>query len=301
MADLRMVVLGDSVTWGQGLRDPKKFHVRVYQKLTDGDSTEGITQLAHSGATIGVGVTTIRPPVAGEVPVSYPTVLQQVADFQASPETVDLVLVNGGINDIDFRTIINPFTHKDDLQDMIEQYCYRDMKTLLEQVLAKFTKPAAKIVVTSYFPILSIKSSLPLLPFMLAVHGVTVPPVFDLSGLNLLVKIAANCEQFWTQSSLMFMRAIDELNQQAGGPPRLRFAMPPFTDSNAALAPEAWLWGLDSNFSPEDPLQDQRKIDCNQFEPDLIRRQVCYRASTGHPNNLGARQFTQAILKALAD
>src|SRR5689334_7934291 len=146
MANFRMVVLGDSVNWGQGLETAEKFYSLVKVAL----SADECTLLAHSGATIGAGITTTEAPIDGEVPTSYPTILQQCAAFADSPETVDLVIVNGGINDIDVRSILNPFTDSSDLKDMIKQYCFRDMKTLLGAILAKFTNPACKVVVTSY-------------------------------------------------------------------------------------------------------------------------------------------------------
>src|SRR5512143_1544595 len=108
----RMVALGDSVVWGQGLEPGEKFSSLV-QAALDIDSC---TLLAHSGATIGVGVDTTEPPLDGEVPTWYPTILQQCAAFTDSPETVDLVIVNGGINDVEVRTILNPLTDSSHLK-----------------------------------------------------------------------------------------------------------------------------------------------------------------------------------------
>lgn len=299
MADFRMAVLGDSVNWGQGLKEPKKFHSRVKKALSATDSPESSIMLAHSGAIIGAGVATTHAQIDGEVPTSYPTILQQCEFFSDSPETVSLVLVNGGINDIDVRTILNPFTDSSDLQDMILQYCYADMKVLLGEIVNKFTNPAARIVVTSYYPILSDQSHFPLVDLFLAIHGLSIVAFAHIAGINVWGKIVKNCDQFSTQSTMMFQQAIDEINRAAGGPARILFANPPFTASNASLAPDAWLWGVNGDFSAEDPLRDDRRAACNMFEPDLIQRQSCYRASAGHPNNKGARQFAEAILALL--
>jgi hypothetical protein len=65
--------------------------------------------LAHSGATIGVGDTETADPVDGEVPTSYPTILQQCDLFTGLRDKVDLVLMDGGMNDVDVTTILNPF------------------------------------------------------------------------------------------------------------------------------------------------------------------------------------------------
>jgi lysophospholipase L1-like esterase len=299
MANFRMVVLGDSVPWGQGLNTPEKFYYLVQAALTGSADLESCIVLAHSGATIGVNITTTGPQIDGEVPTSYPTVMQQCESFTDSPESVDLVLVNGGINDIDFRMILNPFTDSSDLHDMIRQFCFRDMKTLLRRVINKFTKPDGKIVVTGYYSMLSAESALPLAPAFLAMHGVSIAPFFDSLGGNLMDKIIANCEQFYKESSKMFKKAVSKINEVAGGTPRIFFAQPPFTASNAALAPNAWLWGVNPDFSPQDPVQNARHAACNLFEKDIIRRLSCYRASAGHPNITGSIKYAEAILAAI--
>jgi hypothetical protein len=45
----------------------------------------------------------------GETPEARPTIIEQCDSFADSPDTVDLVLLNGGINDIGVATILNPF------------------------------------------------------------------------------------------------------------------------------------------------------------------------------------------------
>src|SRR5438270_2761966 len=136
MANFRIVVLGDSVPWGQGLEPAEKFHALVQAAIPNSESS----LLAHSGATIGVGVPLTEAQVDGEVPTAYLTILQQCGAFDDAPETVDLVIINGGINDINFRFIINPLTDSAHLKDSIRQHCFQDMKTLLERVAAKFAK-----------------------------------------------------------------------------------------------------------------------------------------------------------------
>lgn len=300
MPDFRIVVLGDSVPWGQGLNIPDKFYSLVQFALAGNNDPQSCIVLAHSGATIGVGVDNSSDPVDGEVPTSFPTIIRQCETFSDSPESVDLVLLNGGLNDIDFRLILNPFTDSSDLHDMIRQFCFRDMRTLLESVTGKFTKPAAKIVVTGYFPVLSVESHLPLVPLFLAMHGVGTATFLDILGDSVLHKVLANCEQFYEQSSRMLEKAVNKINQAAGGTPRVFFAQPPFTASNAALASDPWLWGVKVDFSPEDPVRDHRRVACDSFSTDPIRRLICHRASAGHPNVTGSRKFADAILAAIS-
>jgi lysophospholipase L1-like esterase len=299
MQDLRMVVLGDSVTWGQGLETAEKFYSLVKVALTGSDCSESCTLLAHSGATIGAGVETTQAPIDGEVPTSYPTILQQCAAFTDSPETVDLVILNGGINDVDFRTIINPFTDKSDLEDLIKQYCFVDMKSLLENVVSKFTKPTAKIVVTGYFPILSNQSHPLFIEAFLAMAGVSMPPFVSILDALVFGKIVAHCELFYEESSRLTQKAIRQVNRSPEGAKRVLFAQPPFTAANSALAPDAWLWGVNLDLSAQDPMKDARHASCDMFETDAIQRLTCYRASVGHPNLIGAQKYADAILAAL--
>jgi lysophospholipase L1-like esterase len=295
--DMRMVVLGDSVTWGQGLLPAQKFYSQVKLALSGTDCSTNCAVLAHSGATIGVGVNTTEPAVNGEVPTSYPTVLQQCNGFDDSPEGVDLVLISGGINDIDVRFILDPFTDASDLKDAIDSYCYRDMKTLLMTVTNKFTKPSCRFVVTSYFPILSEESDVPQVEPLLSIHGIQLPGWLE--RVLVVDKIVDNATLFWQCSQKKLSAAVDETNHNLGGTARLFLATPPFAAENAALAPEAWLFGLNADLSAEDPVADQRRRACDVDETDVIQREKCYRASAGHPNQIGADRFAAAILDCL--
>jgi len=304
--NLRMVVLGDSVPWGQGLQTSEKFYSLVKVALSGSDCAQSCAVLAHSGAIIGAGATTTGPILGGEVPTAYPTILQQCANVTDPPETVDLVLLNGGINDINVRTILNPLTDSSHLQDRIVQHCHRDMKTLLDAVLKKFTKPTCRFVVTGYFLILSAQSDRLLMNQFLKMHGLSFASLVDLFSLinlttdDLFQKILNNCALFFRQSSQSLQQAVDETNQAVGGAPRVFFAQPPFTEANAALAPQAWLWGLKPILRPEDPVQDDRRAACLRDEHDLLRLPTCFLASAGHPNLTGAQQFAAAILAALS-
>lgn len=296
MPTFEIVVLGDSVTWGQGLLEDQKMHNLVAEGLGVGIPT--VTVLAHSGAVIGVGLNRAVPGVDGEVPLSYPTIVQQCQGFSGDVQGVDLVIVNGGVNDIDFHVIINPLTDSHDLHDLIVQYCYGDMKTLLRAVLEKFSGTRTQVVLTSYYPILSDQSEVTLIPGFLLLHGVTIPPF--LAPLDELAagRPVANCVQFWNETNLLFQKAVDELNASEATP-RLFFAKVPFGAQNAVFAPEPWLWGVNSDFSAQDPVQDTRHASCKLFEQDLIQRETCYRASAGHPNVVGAQEFAKAICAVL--
>jgi IPT/TIG domain len=71
---LRILVLGDSVAWGQGLQQHEKYATIVERALAavGGGIKSYTTILAHSGATIGVGDTTVLPALPGRGPHLLP-------------------------------------------------------------------------------------------------------------------------------------------------------------------------------------------------------------------------------------
>ena len=90
----------------------------------------------------------------GEVPASRPSIIEQCDSYANSPETVDLVLMDGGINDVGIASILNPFALIPPLDVRVVHACHDGMLALLKKVIAKFSKPACHILVTGYYPIL---------------------------------------------------------------------------------------------------------------------------------------------------
>lgn len=78
---MQMLVLGDSIMWGQGLRDEEKFSSRVkcwLQERTDREVKVHVE--AHSGAVI-FGAATAKPSftaASGEVNLTTPTINDQL-------------------------------------------------------------------------------------------------------------------------------------------------------------------------------------------------------------------------------
>jgi lysophospholipase L1-like esterase len=183
----RMLVLGDSVMWGQGLTDEHKFSYLVRQWICEQRNNRScpdkedvqIHVEAHSGAVIAQpekdnqkkeedrftrNVAPVRYP--GEVNNEYPTVWGQVdlarryyADNSIALEEVDLILVNGGINDMGAPRILAPKLLgflAGNINDFAKKYCEDDMKLLLDKVANTF--PKARIVVPGYFPLVSVET-----------------------------------------------------------------------------------------------------------------------------------------------
>jgi len=255
-----MVVFGDSIQWGQGLRDDLKFHYMVEQHVGNNGSV-GVykTVHAHSGATIGVGDNNQEAPVNGEVPTSYPTILQQVDLYAGDPALVDLVLIDGGINDVGVEEIVSPIATSD-LASLAQAHCYSDMKFLLDRVARRF--PNSKVIVTGYYPIVSDDSDLTALILLLAglgmlVGGLAGGPVGGLAGAIVGGAVSAaqkdvmvsRCRTFADEANQKLEQAVADvkaanaaqsLNQQ------LFFAKPEYKKSNAIFAPDSWLWGIEN-------------------------------------------------------
>src|SRR5512144_2274746 len=96
----KLTVFGDSVNWGQGLLTQHKFSTLVRERLARNGTPLTVEMLAHSGATIGARGPATRTRIDGEVPVSSPTVMEQVASYDGDPDDVAMIVLNGGINDI---------------------------------------------------------------------------------------------------------------------------------------------------------------------------------------------------------
>jgi hypothetical protein len=75
----------------------------------------------------------------------------------------------GGINDIGFPTIINPFTTEKKIVKLSEEFCFKQMTGLLRTVKENF--PNAHLVVTGYFPFISKDTNPQLVSDLLKKHS----------------------------------------------------------------------------------------------------------------------------------
>lgn len=289
-----LVVAGDSVCSGQGLQHDDKFGVLVQRGLSATGTAVGIELLAHSGATLGESSNPSGTQVHPEVPVAWPTVADQLRASTAPKEAVSHVILSGGINDINIRTILNPLTTPDELMRKTEQHCERDLTQTLLKAAGRF--PNAKIAVVAYYPILSAESDLGRVFPWLQAMGVGAPP-WTVQA-TLFDRIVELSMLFWSYSSRAIQRAVQTANEAASG--RVMYVSPLFNQSHSVFASDPWLFGLSSNFGPQDSMAEQRRAQCDLVIPssDPIARETCYRASAGHPNQKGAAAYAAAILTA---
>src|SRR5215471_12612012 len=125
----RLLAIGDSVIWGQGLAQNHKTVGLVARHLG-----AEVKMLAHAGAKIGIRDSYSVTMPSGEVPCFFPTILQQVQGFTGDPALVQWVLMNGGINDVEVQRVFNPMVPMYELELHARNYCGRDLLILLRQV-----------------------------------------------------------------------------------------------------------------------------------------------------------------------
>jgi lysophospholipase L1-like esterase len=295
----RIVTLGDSVMWGQGLLPNEKFDVLVQQALMP-RFPGGVTleSVAHSGAVIGAFGAS-GTPQAGEVPASRLSIIEQCDSFTNSPDTVDLVLLNGGINDVGVATLLNPFSLIPSLDSRVIHACHDGMLVLLKKVIARFSKPTCRILVSGYYAILSAKSDPLGVTKLLSLFGIHVPEFLD-KDFDLINPVLDRCAGFLKDSNRELQRAIGD-----AGDGRVTFVPSGFTDANSVFVPGTsllWAIDLDDDLAPQDPVAATRRPLCTLAHPtggEALARELCFRASAGHPNVQGAVKYSQQILAAI--
>ncbi len=312
----QMLVIGTSILWGQGLLEEEKIYTLVKKMVEErglvADGKLTLCQLSHSGASIGYNHddtedTKQLPRIAGEVPTIYPTLLQQLHEYDeqhAEPtDTVRLILIEGGINDIGLQNILNPLVSTHTLGKQIEHHCYRHMKLFLRRVADKF--PAAKIIVTAYYRFITEASATELIHGFVAAMG-GLPGKLDDKILDMLgdlekSRIIENCDFFTRESTRAFQRAIDEINHDIapGQTPRLMLAVPDIQPHSAAFTGNPFIFGMNEDGTPQDSLVEERCIACEEAGFPRTVVPICKMASAGHPNQIGALVYAESIVALL--
>jgi hypothetical protein len=328
---LNLVVLGDSVSWGQGLRDEHKawYLVKTWlQQTSRRDVYERIE--AHSGATIGV-VNELHgdapPSLDGELSRAAPTINDQIDSAvraYASPAQVDLVLVDGCINDLDSRRLLNAANTSQQIRELAVAKCGDPVQALLSRIVSVF--PNAHVIVTGYYPIVSEKTANDLFMRALAKRFYSPDPGAPRMNDKVLRARLISISSEWYQTSTQMLRtAAANVNAQLTGKgslQRVLFADAAFRPEHAFAAKHSRLWGFDASalrkflialslghvsLRPNDERRNQRSDLCErqfkqspnethdqeQTRKDRLMR--CQLAAVGHPNRKGAAMYADAI------
>lgn len=370
--------VGDSIMWGQGLNTTDKFAYSVADeitKLSGSGTTSTVHQYAHSTATVWKNgpfsiLKALHPcpeklaaprtpgdaeieaermpdqdPVerdkAGELIRMDPYTWNQLfaAKKHLGDARIDLVLLNGGINDVGLLNLFLPY--KDPYCVLARIMSFRGtILHLLSKTHSYF--PGAKIIVAGYYAVLSEMTDFTFFRHWISGFSEAVKASLSVSALSdselprevkalfstTSVLGALDIERFClpilrsfsasTQDVLasvstvddhlialsrMWKSNINELLQQevnlfndAIGVKTAALAVPAYKPENSLYAPHSWLWELDDDLEPVDPIKDLRKHICQK---DPLLYYICYRASLGHPNPAGANAYKEAILSQL--
>jgi len=335
---LNMLVLGDSITWGKGLRKEDKFWWRIKNWLQDKTGRVVKEKIeAHSGALIETtpGLKPFFTSHDGEINLITPTINDQIDDarnYYGDTSQVDLVLVDGCINDVDVRNLLDASTSLPALDQKIKEKCGRRMQPLLQRITTEF--PNAHVVVTSYYKIISSESAnnsfTRLLVKKLASQTPEARQMSDREMREKLIAISA----LWYQTSTQSLKeAVAAANSELGknsSKQRVLFAEIQFSPEHAFSAPDTLLWNFKfgstnlsglrkaivvvtcgtAAYKPDDQLRESRAKSCKETyrkprdgnvesKAEKERREVsdlaCRYASLGHPNQMGELIYTEAI------
>ncbi len=325
---LDLLIVGDSLVWGQGLEEKDKFYTltaewlrkEAYGKPRQVD----LKVKAHSGAALkfhGNAAEAYKKinrdetyPYKPELNIGFPSIWKQLevaaVEYKAAgrPNGADLILLNGGLTDITIVKLLDPFGDDSALPGLIEKHCRDDMFDVLEHASA--LHPNALIAVIGYFPIMSEKTPGDKLfngwletmkTPLIAKPLINNPLVRGLYFNKIRKKVIGRSKIWFEQSSRNTRLAVDRFNAKFTAP-RALFVPSPITDDTALETPHTLLFKLGKYGRSEDPLYLQRQADCRAGLTELKRSigldypvRYCEIAAIGHPNPAGSRAYADAI------
>jgi lysophospholipase L1-like esterase len=283
-SSFEMVVLGDSILWGSGLDEEDKLWTLVRRWLEHEMGRPVTVQvLAHSLAVVEPHpVKDVDPPAWGEIRFRHPSITYQALQDARlrDPSAIDLVLVDGGINDLGPLNLVNPWRSPRWIREQAAEHCGRKMKNLLLAMLDRF--PNARVVVTGYFPIVSSRTWF--------IEALAPLPAVK----RRLIELSAA----WAQASEQWLRwAVQQANLHASGSkPRVVYANAEFRPENCYGAPDTYVWSLWEAVTDRSAVGKRRRCECLRRKP---LDPVCPIDRAFHPNKTGARAYADTVTRAL--
>lgn len=273
-----ILVIGDSVIWGQGLNEENKYSNKfALAMLKKKGISSRIYRYAHSGAIAQVNESkcaTARPSfnvVHGEIPLKehpHKRIGCQIEEFKSTPgvPNIDVILMNGGANDLGLidsfiSYILMPLRMADIPTDAVIK---KTVEGLLNKIKNDTTFDNAKIIYTSYYNPFSSDSTYTILPLPGAVvaKGDSYHQAMDRSLQNAVTSIFA--------------------------PTRAGLAKITVGLRHGMNASQAFVWPY-SPLGPNDEVLVMRKNTCKQLDED------CEDAGELHPNVAGAQEYADSV------
>lgn len=312
-----MVVIGDSVAWGNGLQNESKYSYLVGDWLQKKlNRPVDVTIYAHSEATIsGESGKSINPNLNSETP----TLMDQARSI-SNKDKVDLILASGGINDVGLGNILDANTPSETIRSLSESI--KDPMTNLLTYLLDETE--AKILVTGYYPLITEDSKVKLQDRGVAnllgltskktisqaenvlITAMSDPTTANIDAAEYLLEgsfknvfeqdsnLRANSDTFYATSSNALDSAVKTADR---GQNRIKFIDPLFERKNSYQASDSFLWHLDFSIEKGFTTNDDQysyRVELTKDMGPLDKAQNIINAM-GHPNRDGAAKYAQTI------
>lgn len=324
-----VLVLGDSIASGHGLKEDRKFYTLTKNwletEIFQNKRPVNLKVKAHSGTTLALHADVAKALEAAEVDeaealhpeinVDYPTAYKQVdiaaREYGDHKKQADLVMVTCGINDITTTVILDPFGDDDKLRSDIAKYCHDSMLDLLRKAGDAF--PNAQIALIGYFPLVSPKtSSGRFLNAMMEVFDLPRPLKPIVNNLltkqffKILHKKSARRSRIWVEeSNRRFREAVAEFNS-GFEKPRAVFVESPIKEENCFGTKNPLVFGMGKRGRTEDLTYDERAVECKNVAPTLknipgLKYSVpfCQISGLAHPNVEGSKAYAEVIKSRL--
>jgi hypothetical protein len=333
---LNMLVLGDSILWGQGLIPQQKswYRVKCWLQNTTGRIVD-VEVKAHSGALVerSPGQTQAYSSPNAEVNLPLPSVSEEVDDavrFYGDASRVDLILVDGCINDVDVRNLLNASVTPNLIRERAAESCGAAMTRLLRKVTGAF--PNAHVIVPGYYRIISSETEDNAFIRLLVKKLAGQAGGQKMTDKERRERLIVNSEEFYSVSNVSLSGAIKQVNgelEARGSKQKILFADIQFWPEHAFSAKDTLLWTFvfastnlsgfrkllviltfgTSAYKPNDSVRKQRTESCKltykkpkapketkeQKQNRENRYLACRYASLGHPNQNGALIYAEAI------
>jgi lysophospholipase L1-like esterase len=335
---LQMLVLGDSIMWGQGLREGEKFSSRVMCWLEERTDREVKVHVeAHSGAVLSAAaaVKLNFQAASGEVNLTTPTVNEQldhsIQFYEEDRTSPSLILLNGCINDVGVKSLLDASTLMDDLRARTRKSCGEDMYALLQRVRNNF--PDSQVLVTSYYPIVSkLTDDNAFLRLLVKKLNSQRPEARRLTDKEMRERLIGISDEWYKTSTASLREAVSKINASEPAPAsssKGTFVEIQFGPEHVFAAPDTLLWNFmfastnvsgfaklvvllsfgTAAYKTNDHVRESRIKSCEQTfrKPKGIKEDknqknvrqdlflICRYASLGHPNQVGALIYTEAI------
>ncbi len=329
-APFEFLVVGDSLIFGQGLREEHKFYFLVKEWLAKeffaGKRPVNLKVKAHSGATITLhdseakALRKINKPentlYNSEISLGFPSIWSQIDTAKKEynlPNAVNLVMLTGGITDIEVANILDIFGDEKAFREAVPKYCGEKMSELLQHSAETF--PNALIAVVGYYPIIS-KNSSTRKVFDAIMEVYDFPPIskpilnnpLTKPFLKMIRKRVINRSKFWAENSnIELQKSVDRLNSKLGKQQAI-FIKSPITEENCFGTKNSLLWGMAKKGRSEDEIYDDRIIACRRELIELTKNKevnysmrFCELAGIGHPNIAGSTAYAETIKTRLKE